>query len=413
MAISIPISWSRPQRLIFRFLFAYCGLFMLSNQSVVSGWIMPLWERLLMMVAPLLGFDLDTSVTESGSGDGLFNYLMVATLLSVSVLIAALWSLLDHRTAYGRLLQFLVVALRYYLVFQMLVYGFAKVGYAQFPAPGYHRLIQPIGDASPMGLLWTFMGFSYGYNLFTGGAELLGGLLLLFRRTTTLGALVTFGVMANVMALNFFYDVPVKLLSTHLVLFSLLLLLLDGKRLLQLFFFNKSTQAVPLPDLFDHRWYKTGKIILKAIILIAPAALLFTLTRRSDSGRQSSAHLQGLYQTEIVVENGDTLAHPSLSEKAGWPYWALEPDGRLAIQWEGRNTSFYHIESDSVSRQIIFPDEAPLDTVRYEMQENARVWFNTVRGKDTLSWCASRRQRKDFLLNNRGFRFINETPYNR
>jgi len=68
-----------------------------------------------------------------------------------------------------------------------------------------------------MGLLWTFMAASKGYQIFTGAAEVLGGILLLWKRTTTLGALTVFGVMANVMALNFFYDVPVKLLSTHLV----------------------------------------------------------------------------------------------------------------------------------------------------------------------------------------------------
>jgi hypothetical protein len=42
---------------------------------------------------------------------------------------------------------------------------------------GGDRLLKPYGESSPMGLLWTFMGYSTGYNLFTGGAEALGGLL--------------------------------------------------------------------------------------------------------------------------------------------------------------------------------------------------------------------------------------------
>ena len=53
------------------------------------------------------------------------------------------------------------------------------------------RLAQHLGDMSPMGLLWTFMGFSPTYQIFTGAIEVLAGLLLTTRRTTLLGALVT------------------------------------------------------------------------------------------------------------------------------------------------------------------------------------------------------------------------------
>ncbi|HVS63755.1 MAG TPA: hypothetical protein VMT85_09690 [Thermoanaerobaculia bacterium] len=80
------------------------------------------------------------------------------------------------------------------------------------------RLSQTIGESSPMGLLWNMMGYSRLYNLFSGGVDVLGGVLLLFRRTATLGALVAIGAMANVVLLNFAYDVPVKLYSMHLLL---------------------------------------------------------------------------------------------------------------------------------------------------------------------------------------------------
>ena len=67
-----------------------------------------------------------------------------------------------------------------------------------------------------MGLAWTFLGFSKGYNLFMGVAELMAGLLL-FRRTVAIGAIITLMTTANVMAVNYFYDVPVKIVSTALV----------------------------------------------------------------------------------------------------------------------------------------------------------------------------------------------------
>lgn len=57
-----------------------------------------------------------------------------------------------------------------------------------------------------MGLLWNFIGASAAYTIFTGVAEVLGGLLLVARRTALLGALVCIGVMSNVVLLNFSYD---------------------------------------------------------------------------------------------------------------------------------------------------------------------------------------------------------------
>ncbi len=119
---------------------------------------------------------------------------------------------------------------RYTLAFTLFGYGFAKIFPLQFPPPRLFRLIQPYGDFSPMGVLWNFMGASVPYQIFSGAAEALGGFLLLFRPTTTLGALVSFAVMANVVALNFCYDVPVKLYSCNLLLMAVFLAAGDAPR---------------------------------------------------------------------------------------------------------------------------------------------------------------------------------------
>jgi uncharacterized membrane protein YphA (DoxX/SURF4 family) len=116
--------------------------------------------------------------------------------------------------------HWLRVYVRYVLAAAMLGYGMAKVFKSQFPAISDMRLMQPYGDSSPMALLWNFMGFSTAYTIFVGAAEVLGGLLLLFRRTATLGALVVIAVMSNIVMLNFCYDVPVKLYSVHLWLMA-------------------------------------------------------------------------------------------------------------------------------------------------------------------------------------------------
>jgi hypothetical protein len=105
----------------------------------------------------------------------------------------------------------------------------------QFGSLRLAEMVQPIGEQSPMGLLWRFMAASPAYTMFTGFAEVLAASLLLFRRTAMLGAFLCAGVMANVVALNFCYDVPVKLFSSRLLLMSLFLLAPDVRRLCHFF----------------------------------------------------------------------------------------------------------------------------------------------------------------------------------
>jgi uncharacterized membrane protein YphA (DoxX/SURF4 family) len=188
-------------------------------------------------------------VAPNGSGDTTYAYVKVLLGFLMAVVIGLIWSRLDRRHTAGRMTKDLLRSyLRYVLAATMIGYGLAKVGFIrnQFPTPGVGRLDQAFGDASPMGLLWTFMGASRAYTMFAGMGEVVGGVLLLFRRTTTLGAMVVFGVMLNVMMMNFCYDVPVKQYSAHLVVMSLFLLLPETKRLLNVLMFNRPADRLEM-----------------------------------------------------------------------------------------------------------------------------------------------------------------------
>src|SRR5262249_13770825 len=159
-------------------------------------------------VVPWVGervFDIEVSVGRTyGSGDATYSYMQVFSTLVLALAGTGLWSLLDwRRLHYARLYQWARGYGRIAPALTMHSYGAAKVSRSQFPPPSLERLALPMGHGSPMGLLWSFMGASAEYSLFTGLAEVLGGLLLTARRTTLLGALVCIGVMANVVMLNF------------------------------------------------------------------------------------------------------------------------------------------------------------------------------------------------------------------
>ena len=50
----------------------------------------------------------------------------------------------------------------------------AKVIPAQFPPPSLVTLVEPVGQLSRTDLLWTFIGSSTAYQMFTGWTEVIG-----------------------------------------------------------------------------------------------------------------------------------------------------------------------------------------------------------------------------------------------
>ena len=182
-----------------------------------------------------------------GGGDTPFQWVRALFLLVIAAVGAAIWSALDRkRLRHPLALDFPRTFLRYGLAFTMLLYGIQKVFPIQFAPLTLFRLLEPYGDSSPMGLLWTFMGFSRLYAIFAGSVEVVGAVLLLWRRTTVLGSLLLAGATTNVLLLNLSYDVPVKLYSAHLLVMALFLAAPDGVRLLRVALLRR---AEPLPPL--------------------------------------------------------------------------------------------------------------------------------------------------------------------
>jgi len=83
------------------------------------------------------------------------------------------------------------------------------------------------------------IGSSPIYEGICGYAELLAGILLLFRRTALFGALLASFVLLNVLLDNLFFDVPVKIYAAHLLFFALFLTLPDAGQLFRFFWLHQ------------------------------------------------------------------------------------------------------------------------------------------------------------------------------
>ncbi len=216
-------------------------------------------------------------VPPNGSGDTTYNYLEILAYFGIAFVGALVWSLFSRRESdYSNMRDLLRSTLRYTLALALMEYGMMKVTLEmnQFPPNGPWQLAKTWGDSSPMNVLWAFMGASRPYTIFSGLFEMLAALLLIWRRTAVLGALVALAVTTNVMLLNYCYDVPVKIYSTHLTTMAVMILLPDGRRLLNLLVLNRTAEPSAKSSVWQGRllWWAhaAGKTAVLGLLFVLP-----------------------------------------------------------------------------------------------------------------------------------------------
>src|SRR4030095_4653586 len=234
------------------------------------------WHWLIPAVGKgLIHLNKPITIFTNGSGDTTYDYVLLLTQVLLSIIICVVWSVLDrNRKSYNTAYYWLCVLLRYYLGVIMLSYGFSKVFHLQMPYPYLSRLVQPYGDSSPMGLVWTYVGQSEGFSAFVGWSEVICGVRLFFRKTTLVGALLTLAVMGNVFVVNLCYDIPVKLFSFNLEMMALYISFPYLKNIYQLFIKHEPASISNYyQPYFTKGWFRVGIKILKVLVI---ASALFS-----------------------------------------------------------------------------------------------------------------------------------------
>jgi hypothetical protein len=127
----------------------------------------------------------------------------------------------------------------------ILTYGVRKlIGSGQFGLA--HSLsARPVGTLSGYELTWYYFGYSHAYGIIIGLTQVVGGALLLFRRSAVLGALVLTPVMANILMINVFFTIAVgaEVVAAFVLISSLLLLWQERRRLIAVFWSSQQTDA--------------------------------------------------------------------------------------------------------------------------------------------------------------------------
>jgi hypothetical protein len=279
--------------------------------------------------------------------------------------------------------------------------------------------MQPFGDASPMGLLWTFMGASVAYIVFAGLGEMVGGLLLTVRRTTLLGALVCIAVMSNVVMLNFSYDVPLKVYSSHLLLMAVFLAAHDLRRLANLLVLNRPAEPEEIRPLFQRKWLsRTAAAFAAVFILYETATMLYgsyTDMEKYGSKTASKSPLYGMWNVEELVMDGK-VRPPLVTDEKRWRRMFYNTPGRLAIQLMSGSRERYDLELDEKKSTLVLSKRADPNwktTLVYRRPQPDVLFMEGPFDGHKVRVRLRRTEPPEFLLVTRGFHWINERPFNR
>lgn len=420
-------AWGPAKRFLLRFGFVYFLFVMVPFDVAVLPFgrvvLKPyetFWEAAATNVGrQVFGVSFDI-IENNGSGDTTYDYVRTFCHLVLAGLLGLLWTILDRkRSRDPRLYEWFRVYLRFSLAMTMIVYGTIKLVPTQFGTLGFRRLLQPFGEASPMGLLWAFMAASPPYTAFTGAVETFGGLLLIPRRTTLLGALVSAGALLQVLVLNLCYDVPVKLFSSNLLAMALLLAAPDLRRLANLFLFNRRVEPAEIRPLFARRGLNRAAAALWGSGLVA--FTLYSLYGAYQGNKQygflaPKPPLHGVWEVEEFVMDG-SVRPPLLTDTERWRRIFFEYPDYLSIQlMQNARPRNYGLKLESTKKTLTLQtlDTSKQETVFSYRQPEPKVLTleGTLEGK-AIRARLRRIDESEFLLVSRGFHWINERPFNR
>ncbi len=333
-------SWSKGCLFLFRFFFVY---FLIQ--------IVPLdWKFYHDAIVNFRGGDFlywlkltryyPRFIAESSSNQwGIISYANWLVAAGVALVGALVWSRADRhrRQGYDYLYHILRTLLRYRLAVAMIAYGLVKLMVLQIPKPTLSDLNTAYGDF----LLWK----AYYHTMGQGGAfyeqslgffELLGGILLLWRRTTTFACILLSLMLTNIVLANFAYLLGDHVFSSYLLAIAIFLLAHDVPRLYRLVSLNRFTKAArPLP-VQSVRCKKIEQVSRAAVLIFSLG--FFSLSLYA-SGKDHWPYKQtvglknasGFYLVEEFVLNGKVIPQ-GLADSIRWQNVVFEPWNTISIR---------------------------------------------------------------------------------
>lgn len=156
-----------------------------------------------------------------------------------------------------KIIDFSILALRWYLVYYMIDYGWGKLTMTQFGVDDPAILATPLKDVDSYYVAWHLYGRSAFFNISTGLLEIIGGMLLIFNRTVLIGALLILTILGQILIIDISfttgvqsYNLPVRI--SGMILSALLILFYYKNRIINAW---KVLTDVSISTKFSYKWW--------------------------------------------------------------------------------------------------------------------------------------------------------------
>ena len=346
-----------------------------------------------------------TRASAGDNGDVGEEFARLILAVAIGALAAIAWTWADRRRPRADWVEgALRVMLRYSIALGLMSYAIAKILPQQFPPLTPFTYETRVGELTPMRLLWTFMQYSRPYSFFGGVMECLAIALLCFRRTATLGALVTIAVMTNVAMMNLAYNVPVKLYSCMLVVSAAVLVVYDAKRLIAVFVTNSDAPAATQPTIFEGRLSAPLRWTMKLLLVgsVAVSSVIAFQSLEMD-GAAAASDLSGAWGITSFSADGSVSA----------PAWR-----RLIVD---AGSIFVRLDNDVMMRCRRTPTQDPATlafacgdsragTLHWKV-EGTHLQLDGTFASTSITAAARRLDEKDYPLTRGGFRMISDRDF--
>ncbi len=420
--------WSAAKRVIFRFCFAYLGLYcfalilpqilMFPKLDVPDPFTLwPFRPAIFWVAAHLFGAKLPLVYNGSGSGDKTWDWTETLCILAVALVATAVWSALDReRTNYATLDKWLRLGMRFCLGATILLYLCLRQDRSAANA-----LSGPDLTATAV-----FGIFARGYSV-----ELhrhISGLRDL-RRTRGAagrsaadvsandyaGGLICLADMTQVWMLNMTYDVPVKLFSFHLGLLSLFLLAPQTPRLFDFFVRGRAVQAEKIAPLFQSRRANRVAIWVQAILwiwILSMNTYQSAQSWRTYGGGRAKSGFYGIWDVTQMTVDGQLRA-PLLSDNGRWRRMIFDfPETATA---QHLDDSFERLQAtiDATKKTLTLAkrdDKNWKASFTFQRLAADQLELNGTIAGHPAQMQLKRVDEKKFLLASRGFHWVQEYP---
>ena len=309
--------------------------------------------------------------------DSLLVYVHSFNVVVITFIASALWTFFSKQNfADTKFYPLLFTVLRYFLALNLFIYGFSKIYKWQFMLPEPNILYTRVGDMHRDILYWTSMGSSRSYSIFMGIIEVVPGILLLFRRTTLIAAFVSLLVLANVVAVNFGFDITVKLHSMTLLLMSLVLLIPARKRIAALLT-GKAAEDWEYPAFTisqNRKWISPAIKIATITLLLAESQYPYFTTGNFNDDVSTKPPMWGAYEITdrswfsrdrdggIYIEDDQNIIERFFINKRGY----------IIFQYTDAHLESFPLTIDTTNHHLLFDNR----TLEYDEENDSTFTFD-------------------------------------